>query len=124
MLTKIIISVILFIITIISGITLSKTGRPLNVIIFNFHKLIGLAGVVLTGIIIYNLCKNSDISFTLLSMIILSAIFIAALFVSGAFLSFDKPAEIAVLRIHNISMVLGIAGLAASVYILSSRSIQ
>jgi hypothetical protein len=121
--TKIIITGILFLVTIASGIALSKTGRPLNPMIFNIHKLIAIAGVILTGMIIYNLQKKSAINFILISLIILSLIFTVALFASGGFLSFDKPAEVTVLRIHNISMLLTVICTAAAVYLLYKKSI-
>ena len=41
---------IAFLMTLISGLWLSRAGKPLNVAIFNIHKLIALAAVVLAVI--------------------------------------------------------------------------
>ncbi len=119
--TKIMISGFLFLLAIASGIWLSKSGKPLNTAIFNAHKLIALAGVILTCMVIFNLLKNTEINIAVLSLIIFSAVFAIILFISGALLSIEKPIGNYVLIIHNISMILTIITSAATVFFLFKK---
>ena len=116
--TKIMISGFLFLLTIASGFWLSKTGKPLNTAIFNVHKLIALAGVILSGMVIYNLIKNSEINIPIISLIICSAVSVIALFASGALLSVEKPIWDYLKIVHNVSMVSAIITSAITVYFL------
>src|SRR5271157_2139763 len=44
---------ILFLLTLAFGLWLSHSGKPLNTVFFTAHKLIALAAVIFTGIVIY-----------------------------------------------------------------------
>ena len=46
---KFVIAGIFLVLIIVSGLWLSRTGRPLNVLILTVHKLIAVAGVVVAG---------------------------------------------------------------------------
>ncbi len=116
--TKIMISGFLFLLTIASGFWLNKSGKPLNTAIFNVHKLIALAGVILLGMVIYILIKNVEINIQILSLVICSALSVITLFVSGALLSIEKPIWDFLLIVHNVSMIITLVTSATTVYFL------
>ena len=49
--------VIVFLLTLASGLWLSRSGKPLKTGIFTLHKLIALAAVVVTALQTYNALK-------------------------------------------------------------------
>ena len=118
MISKIIISGLLFLLTIISGIWLHKMGKPLNTFIFTIHKLLALAAVIFTAILIYNLLKNVEIKTLLLILIIIAGLSILALFISGALLSIGKFPHNTMLLVHNIATILAVIFTAATIYLL------
>ena len=110
---------ILFLLTLASGLWLSNSGKPLNSIIFNIHKLIAL-GVVITIIIqMYNLLKITDVRFLILLLIVFSGLCVVALFATGALMSLGKMNYTVLLNIHRVAPVLAIISMAATIYLLA-----
>ena len=93
---------ILIVLSIISGIWLHRKERPLNAIIFNMHKLISLAAIVLIVITVIAFNKNVDLRSTDFMLIALTALFLILLVVTGGILSLDKPVNFILLNIHRI----------------------
>ncbi len=118
---KFILSAALFVIAVITGIWLSRTGRPLNSALFNVHKLIALASVVFAVMGVINLVREKGVSTAVMLLIIAAGIFVAALFVTGALLSAEKPVNRMFLLVHAAAPVLTAGAAAAALYILSGR---
>lgn len=118
---KITITGLLYLFTILTGLWLSYSGKPLNTLLFNTHKLIALASVIFTVIVIHNLHKNVEIRIVTLTLIIATGLFILVLFISGALLSFEKPAYKIILTIHSITPILTVITTAATIYLLISK---
>ena len=112
---------LLFLFTIVTGIWLSNSGKPLNSLIFNIHKLIALALVIFIVIVIRNLLKNVEINNVMLTLIIVTGLFVLALFVSGALLSFGKPVNNIILTIHAVTPIPTAITTAMIIYLLLSR---
>jgi hypothetical protein len=108
MLLKTSILIILLIITFASGFWLNKIGRPLNNLIFSFHKIFAIAAIILSIIIFYNLHKTIQFENTLLIWLSLTGVLILLSLVSGALLSFDKFAIKFTIWAHGISSVFGV----------------
>ncbi len=99
---KMIAAGLLFLISIATGIWLSKTGRPLNAWLFNIHKLISLATVILAGLAIYELSKTVAMDVKVVVIIVSLVIVFLIVFITGALLSFEKPQPGFVLILHKI----------------------
>lgn len=99
---------LLFLLIIISGIWLTKTGRPYQNIVFNVHKLISLLTVVLGAIMVYNLQKGLEISALATSLMILAGIMFIILIVTGGLLNLEKPFYDTLRIIHRILSPLSI----------------
>ena len=93
---------VLFLLIIISGISLARTGKPYSPVLFNIHKLISLAGVVLTGIVVYNLLRGLEVSPLMWALVIVTGVFFIILIVSGGLLILDKPFYNLLRTIHRI----------------------
>ncbi|RPI21511.1 MAG: hypothetical protein EHM70_25005 [Chloroflexota bacterium] len=107
--------------TLISGVWLSNSGKPLSVAIITIHKLIALATVIATAAYVYHLYRAVDIR-TLVEMAVIAVtgLLFIVLFISGALLSLGKPLPGAILRIHQVVPLLALAFSAMSIYLLVS----
>lgn len=110
-----------FVLTMVSGVVLSKTGRPFNTLIFTIHKLVAVGTVILIGTHIVNLAKPAGLGGPFLALIVATGLFFLALMVSGAFLSFDRPAPRAFLRVHQIMPLLAAAASALGILLLTNN---
>ena len=116
--SKIIGTGLLFLFTIVSGIWLSNSGKPLNSLIFNIHKLIALGSVIFTAIVIRNLLKDVEIKTVILTLIILTGLFVLTLFISGALLSLGKPVNNIILTIHSLTPIPTVITIAMTIYLI------
>ena len=116
--SKIIGTGLLFLLTIVSGIWLSNSGKPLNSLIFNIHKLIALGSVIFTAIVIRNLLKDVEIKTVILTLIILTGLFVLTLFISGALLSLGKPVNNIILTIHSLTPIPTVITIAMTIYLI------
>ena len=117
---KLIVAGILFLFTLISGLIVSKAGRPLNVGLITMHKLIALVSVVLVCMAVNQLYKTTD-GKALIEMIItaIGAISFLALIATGAFLTREEiQLPVLVLRIHQIAPLLALVSSTVTVYLL------
>ncbi len=87
--------------SILSGIWLTRSGRPLNVVIMTIHKLISLGAVIFTGVGIYRLSLAGGINLADWINILITGILFITLFASGAILSAGKVTKGALLVAHR-----------------------
>jgi hypothetical protein len=74
---------IILLLTLVSGLWLSRTGKPFNTLIFTLHKLTALAAAVLAGMALYPLIQNSQIQFFIAPLTAVMALCALSLFISG-----------------------------------------
>jgi hypothetical protein len=114
---------LLLLFTLISGVWLSHSGKPLNVVIFTIHKLIALATVIVISINVYHLYRVVELrTFVVLGGIAVTGVLFLALFISGALLSRGNPLPEAILRIHQVAPLLALGFSAMTIYLLTSSS--
>ena len=116
--SKIIGTGLFFIFTIVTGIWLSNSDKPLNTLIFNIHKLVALGSVIFIAILIRNLLRNVEINHVILTLIIVTGLFVLALFISGALLSFGKPVNNIILTIHSVTPIPTVITIAITIYLI------
>ena len=100
---------LLFLLMILSGIWLTKTGKPYNPVLFNVHKILSLAAVVLAGIQAYALFRQVDTGSLEATLLILAAALFLVLIVSGGLLKEDFRIHDLLRIVHRITPVLAIA---------------
>lgn len=79
-----------YVLTVAIGIWLSQKGKPYHAALFNIHKLLALAGVVLIGIHFSNLYKSGIFPSILNLAVATLASLVVILFVTGALMSLEK----------------------------------
>ncbi len=107
--------------TLLSGIWLSNSGKPLNVVIFNIHKLIALATVIILAVTVYQ--SRADIGMRALvwGAVVVTGLLFLSLFITGALLSIIQPTNRVILTIHNIVPLLVVVSTAVTVYLIASN---
>jgi hypothetical protein len=113
--------VVLFLLTIAFGFWLSRLGKPYNGILFNFHKLIALGGVIFAVVQISKALNIAD-SPLLIALLITGALCVVALFVSGALMSMGKLDYALTLTIHRITPLVLVFAVTTIVYLVTGKN--
>jgi hypothetical protein len=119
--SKPIIAGALFLFTLISGVIVSRSGRPFSVGLVTLHKLIAVATVVLIGIAVNQLYRTAGGKvFLQVSVMIISGILFLALIATGALLTREEmQLPKVVLRIHQVAPLLSLLSSTVTVYLLA-----
>ena len=115
---RVILTGILYILTLASGKWLSHLGRPYHTMVFTLHKLISVGAVVFTVITVIHLLRQVDRRTAAVLLMVVTALFIVVLLVSGALLSIDKPVHSIFLTLHRILPIVTVGTTALTFYLL------
>ncbi|MGD8402875.1 MAG: hypothetical protein PVJ21_04375 [Anaerolineales bacterium] len=112
---------ILFLFTLISGVILSHSSRPLNIGLVTLHKLIAVGTAVLVGMTINQLYKSVDGKFFIeIGLMVISALLLLALIATGAFLTREEmQLPDLVLNIHKVAPLLALISSTLAIFLLS-----
>jgi hypothetical protein len=103
---KLLISIILFVVTVTMGFLLSKNRKPYNQAVFNVHKLTALASVILLAWAIIDIITAIIPEAAFVIMLILAVAAVIALFVTGALLSAGKASYLLMKGMHKIALII------------------
>ncbi|MEI6579006.1 MAG: hypothetical protein WCN92_06020 [Eubacteriales bacterium] len=116
--SQIILTGVLFLLIIGSGIWLSRLGRPYKTGIFTIHKLITLAASVSSIVMIFNLFMTVKPVNLIVLFFLAAGISVVVLFATGALLSASKLRYSALKITHIIATVTAFSFAGLSVYLL------
>ena len=117
LLQKIVVSGSLFLVVFITGFWVSRSGKPINMIKMNIHKLIALGTAIFTGLTIYQVSKGGGLSLLENSILVASGVFAVAAIITGGLTSLARPIRVAVI-IHKITPYLTALSTASALYFL------
>lgn len=109
---------ILFSITIVFGFWVRKVGKPYNPLLFNIHKLIALAGVVLGALRVKSIFQLDDLLDWMPAILAAAGISVVMSFATGAVMSINENEPGIALFFHRAGPVIIILCI-AGVYFLS-----
>ena len=109
-----------FVIVFLSGLWVSRKGRPLNVGLSTIHKLVSLATGVFLLVTVYQQGQIAPLNMAEWLAIVVTGVCFAAVVASGGILSSDKPRPIALLRVHQVMPVLTVVSTALMLYLVLS----
>jgi hypothetical protein len=104
----------------VTGIWLSRAGRPLSVGMFTVHKLISLAAAVFLVVTFYRVGQLAALRGGALVAVVVTGLLFLGAGISGALLSTDRPVMTAVLRAHQVLPVLTVLSSAVALFLLGS----
>lgn len=119
--TRFLIAGLSFVIILLSGFWLSRTGKPYNAAILSVHKLISLAALVYFVVTIFQINKVAPLSTIEIVLSAMTVVFFVALMVSGGLLSAAKTLPGIIKIGHKIMPYLVILSTAASLYLFLIR---
>jgi hypothetical protein len=107
-----------FLLTLVFGFWLSRRGKPYNGLLFNVHKLVALAAVILSVMVLYRLLKVLDLATLTILLLVTAASSVITLFVSGAFMSANLGEYRVMKLIHNISPFILVIAMGSMFFLL------
>lgn len=115
---KLIITIVLYILTLATGYWVSYSGKPMNVTLFSLHKLTALVAILSSGVIVVQRLKEVGMTGALVPMLIITVASILLLFITGAILSRGEEASFVILWVHKIVPYVAGTSLGISLYLL------
>jgi hypothetical protein len=112
-----------FLLILLSGYWLSRSGKPYSTIVFNIHKLVAVAAVVLLGIAVYRIHRAETLSAIEWLAAIVTGLFFLGTMVTGGLLSIpiDKAMPAIVHKLHQVTPYLTVLSTALALYFLRGR---
>jgi hypothetical protein len=119
--SKLVVAGILFLFTLISGVIVSHSSRPLNIGLVTLHKLIVVGTAVLVGMTINQLYKSVDGKVLIeIGLMVISALLLLALIATGAFLTREEmQLPEFVLNTHKVAPLLALLSSTLTIFLLS-----
>lgn len=112
------VALILFVITVGFGIWVGKTGRPYNPALFNIHKLIALAGVVIAVLRLKSSFPLAVHSGWMAAILAAAASSVVMLFATGGVMSIRKDEPGIALFFHRAGPVIIVLCLIGAYFLL------
>jgi hypothetical protein len=100
---RFIVAVLLFILMILSGIWMRRSGKPYNVIILNVHRLISLAALVMMVLLVIPYLSGSEMTPGLWTLLSITSLFTLTALLSGWFLNRDNDTTPYMLMLHKFT---------------------
>ena len=118
--TKLAVAGGLFLLTVIFGLIVSRSGRPFSIALVTVHKLSAVAAVVLVGLAVNQLRQTGDgLVLIEIGLIVISALLFVALIATGALLTREEmQLPEVVLKIHQVAPLLTLISSTVTVYLL------
>ena len=119
--SKLVVAGILFLFTLISGVIVSHSNRPLNIGLVSLHKLIAAGTVVLIGMAVNQLYKTVDSQAIVeIGLMVISALLFLALIATGALLTREEiQLPDLVLNIHKVVPMLALISSTLIIFLVS-----
>jgi hypothetical protein len=109
-----------FLFIFLSGIWLSRSGKPFNSVVLTIHKLVSLAAAVLLIVTIYKTSQVATLGATGLFAGVVTGLLFLGTGIAGGLLSTDKPVPAAISWMHRITPFLTVLSTAVTQYLLLS----
>ena len=109
---------LLFLFVFLSGVWLSNSGKPLNVIILTIHKLIGLATAIFIAVTIYQVNQEAKLSTAALAASVITGLLFLSTIISGGLLSTGKPMTDMISAVHKVGPFLTVLSTVVTMYLV------
>ncbi|NWG18476.1 MAG: hypothetical protein HXY41_17780 [Chloroflexi bacterium] len=116
--SRTVISGLLFVVIILSGLWLSNSGRPINVIVLTVHKLIAVGMLVLFALTLHQMNQAGGLNTAEFIGGGITVLFFIGTIITGGLLSTENSMPRVVLMLHQIGPILTVLSTAATLYLL------
>jgi len=101
-----------------SGVWLTRSGRPYNALILNVHKLLALAAVIFTALVVRGLLRKDGMRPGAAVFAAAAGLVVLALLASCGLLSSGRAGAGLALTVHRVAPALLVVSTAALLYVL------
>ena len=105
-------------VVLLSGLWVSRAGRPYKTFPFTIHKLAGLAAGILLAVIVYKTHQAAPLGPVEIAAIAVTVLLFIGTVAAGGLLSVNEQAPTIVLRLHQVLPTLSLLSTAATLYAL------
>ena len=105
----------------LTGVRLSRSGRPYHVLKFNLHKLIGLAALIFLVFTVYQIKEVTPLSPLEITACAVTGLLFACTIIAGGLVSIEKPMPAAIPLMHKIFPYLTVLATAVTLFLLLSH---
>lgn len=118
--TKLIVTGVLFVFTLISGVIVTRSGRPLSLGLVTLHKSLSIGTVIFVGIVVNQLYKTLEGKvFVQLSAMVITGLLFLALIGTGALLTREEMQLPAIVfKLHQVLPLLSLVSSAGTIFLL------
>jgi len=125
--SRIAVAAFLFLITLLSGVSLSRnlrlndprpSGKPVAGGIFTIHKFGAILTVIVAAVTIRKLQRGVGMEGIEVAAVVFAVLLFLLMFVSGAFLSIGKARNDDILTVHKVASLLTAIPTALAIYLL------
>ncbi len=102
----------------IFGFWLQRKGKPYNGLLFNVHKLIGLAALVFLGYTFFQVNKTAPLQPVEWSVCLVTGLLFIATIITGGLMNIEKSMPAVVKGIHRVFPYLTALAAIASLYLV------
>jgi hypothetical protein len=118
---RVVTAALFFIVIFLSGMRLSRAGKPYGVLLFNAHKLIAVAAAVYLAIAVIRISRTAALDAPeILASAVTGLCFLGSI-VTGGLVSIEKPMPAAILTVHRLTPIVTVLAAAALLYLLLWR---
>jgi len=107
-----------FVLIFFSGILLWRSGKPYSTALFTIHKLVGIAGGVWLGVLVYQANNAAPLEPGAIAGVVVTVLLFVITVAAGGLLSIDRPAPTIVRRLHQVIPVLAVLATAGTLFLL------
>ena len=108
----------LFTLKFLSGIWLTRSGKPYNAVILAVHKIISLLTVVLIAVAVRRWGRGVGMGAVEIGAIVVTGVLFLLTILSGGLLSTDRPTQAAILVVHRATPFLTVLSTAVTIYLV------
>lgn len=116
--TRIAVVGLVFLVIFVSGIWLTRSGKPYNTLVFTVHKLIGLAVGIFLALTVYRTHHVAPLGLVEIAAVAVTVLFFVGTVAAGGLLSIEKPMPTIVVRLHLVVPVLTVLATGGTLYLL------
>jgi hypothetical protein len=116
--TRIAITGLLFLLKLLSGYWLSRTGKPYSVGISTIHKVLSLLTVASIGLTVRHLRQGVGLSGAQIGGLVVNGLLFLAAIGTGGVLSMDRPVHTAVSIVHKVAPYVAAISTVVTIYLV------
>ena len=115
---RIVVTAVLYVVVFVSGVFLTRSGKPYSTLVLTAHKLISLAALAYLVVTMIQANRVATLTATQVWSGTVAGVFFLGSIATGGILSTDKPAPPFVLILHRVTPFLTVLASAIALYLL------